>query len=115
MPPTPGSTSPVSPAVGDPLRPRPAVGPVGRGGVGLIPTYHSVYTAKGSPGPRDTTGLTAEEVLTSRPRPPASADTEQPAVAQAAGAPSGDAPTDVTVVLPLKIWPGRDADNGRRS
>jgi hypothetical protein len=75
---------------------------------------HTGARATGTTAGRDATGITVEEVLTTRARPAADSVPAEPVVAQPATTSTTDAPTDVTVVLPLKIWPGRDAENGRR-
>lgn len=120
LPPTGGlgpaaGASPVSPAMGDPVRSRAT--DRSDANPGVVPTYRSVYTgarATGTTAGRDATGITVEEVLTTRARPAADSVPAEPVVAQPATTSTTDAPTDVTVVLPLKIWPGRDAENGRR-
>jgi capsular polysaccharide biosynthesis protein len=108
-----GGASPVSPAAGNPVPTRPSAARSD-----AVPTFHSLHagTRPAAAGGRDTNGSTAEEVLSGWPRPAAGADPDEASEdAEPAATTATDVPTDVTVVLPLKIWSGRDAETGRRA
>jgi hypothetical protein len=103
----PAPSMPVSPPIGDPVRSRAAE----RAEPGVVPTYQSVYSSgsrAANGGVRDTVGATVEDVMAARSRPGAETVHVIPPP------PANDTPTDVTVVLPLKLLPGRDSDSGRR-